>query len=419
MKRLLALAEQVRPTPFALALLLLLAVRDSQNLLRPEFYAEDGPIWYAQAYTQGWASLANPEGSYLNTAQRLVAIVSQPLPLAWAPLLFNLCAFAAMAGLALFLVSPRLDAAWPQRGARRLFAILFVLMPAAHETVGILTNMHWYLALFAFLVLASAAPVNLAQRLLDAAVLLLSGLSGPFCVFLLPLAFHRWLRARDGAHALRLGLTVATAATQLLCLYTVGGGRMVGPLGATSSLFFYIVALIPLHAEVGARLIHFFAATEIWRASGIGIVVGLAGLAAGGAGWRLGTPLLRHFLLFSALMLAGALYKPLVDIHQAQWPLMAFQPPAGGRYYVFPMLAWWGVLFALAARGGPTLKRCAADLLVLTCLVAIPLDWAVWQRDNYETFQAAAQAFDAAAPGTRAEFHIKPAFAQPLVLLKK
>ncbi|MDB5803770.1 MAG: hypothetical protein JWN73_1092 [Betaproteobacteria bacterium] len=420
MKRLLALADQARPAPFAVFLLLLLALRDWQNLLRPMFYAEDGLVWYEQAYTQGWASLANQEGGYLNTVQRLVAMATQPLPLAWAPLLFNLAAYAMMAGVALLLVSPRLDAAWPQRGARRLFAVLFVLMPAAHETAGILTNMHWYLAPFAFLVLASAAPANPSQRLLDAAVLLLSGLSGPFCVFLLPFALHQWLHRRDGVHALRLGLTAAAAVTQLLCLYTVGGGRAVGPLGATPSLFFQIIALIPLHAEMGARVTQLFAATEIWRIPGVGIAIGVLALAAGGAGWRLGTPLLRHFLLFSMLMLAGALYKPLIDLELEQWPIMAFQPPAGGRYYLFPMIAWSGVLFAMAARGGPALKRCAVDLLAVTCLIAIPLDLTLRQRGNdYEAFQAAARAFDAAAPGSRGEFPVRPAFLRHLVLVKK
>src|ERR1700691_139936 len=60
--------------------------RCSTLLTHAQFYAEDGAVWYAQAYNSGWLhSLTLPEGGYLNTLQRLGAGLALLVPLRWAP----------------------------------------------------------------------------------------------------------------------------------------------------------------------------------------------------------------------------------------------------------------------------------------------------------------------------------------------
>ena len=422
MKRLTQLAATLPYWLFALTLLLLLAARDSQNLLRPEFYAEDGSAWYAEAYRNGFASLALPRDGYFNSIQRLVAIAAQPLPLSCAPLAFNLFAYAAYAGLVLLLISPRLDEAWPQRGARRLFALLLVLMPAAHEVFGVLTNVQWVLAAFAFLVLASRPPAGWGGKLLDGTVLLASGASGPFCIVLVPFAAWRWWRAGGRPCAWRLALLLGTVALQLGCIYFFIGERPAAhALGASPGVLLQIVALIALMAEFGSKAVGLFAYTAFWHLQPLtGVVLGLGALLACAIGWRAATPLLRWFMLFAALMLAAALYKPTIDPRPEvlPWLVMVEHPPAGGRYYFFPLIAWWGMLFACATQAG-LIRRLAQGLLALTCLIAIPLDWPVWHADHYDEFQAQARAFETAAPGTRFVIPIKPQDFAPLVLVKK
>jgi hypothetical protein len=400
-------------------LILLLAVRDSQNLLRAEFYAEDGLVWYAQAYEQGLASLLIPVGGYLNTVQRLVALAAQPLPLAWAPTLFNLFAWLVQAGLVLFLVSARMEQAWPQRGARVLFAGLFALMPAAQETFGILTNVQWYLALFAFLILASTPPRGAAGALLDAAVLVLGGLSGPFCLFLLPLAWQQWRDARDRTRRTRFALILLAALLQAACVVLAGRNQQGWPLGAAAALFFKIVALIPLQAEFGLRVVSHLVQWPQWQVPLVTTAIGLWALAMFAAGWIAGPRLLRQFLLFCLLMFAAALYKPAINETLEQWPLIADRPPAGGRYFLFPLLAWWGVLFCLAAQASASIKRPALLLLSATCLIAIPLDWPRWHPDLADEFQARARAFGQAPAGARLEVQTKPYWTPPMRLIKK
>ena len=64
-------------------------------VLHPQFYGEDGVIWYAQAYNLGWLhALSLPEGGYLNTLPRLAAALALLVPFHAAPLVMNLLGIA-------------------------------------------------------------------------------------------------------------------------------------------------------------------------------------------------------------------------------------------------------------------------------------------------------------------------------------
>ena len=157
----------------------------------------------------------------------------------------------------MFLVSERMSVAWPGRRSRVLFALLSLVMPNDHETFGILTNVHWYLALLCFLVLVSDPPRSIGAHALDAAILILGGLSGPFCMLLLPVALWQCAVSRNGASYGRAAIVLLTACVQAYCLLFVGAGRSVGSLGASPMVLMKIIALIPLGAELGVHYLQF------------------------------------------------------------------------------------------------------------------------------------------------------------------
>src|SRR5688572_28586834 len=72
-------------------------------VLTPQFWAEDGTLWYPQAYEEGAASLWKPYNGYFHLVPRLVALVSQAFPLEYAPLAFNLVALGIQLLPALFI----------------------------------------------------------------------------------------------------------------------------------------------------------------------------------------------------------------------------------------------------------------------------------------------------------------------------
>ena len=360
-----------------------------------------------------------PVNGYLNTFQRLVSLIVQPFPLTWVPTLFAGVALVVQVLPALFLVSARMAPLWPQTWARVLFALIFLVLPNEIELYVNLTNAPWNLTLLAFLVLVSAPPVSRSGKVFDALVLLLSGLSGPFCLILLPVALLHVLEDRNRTNIWRAGLLCALALVQICCLLgTPHHGRSTAPLGAAPRMLARIISLeILLGAELGFYTISNIYSVPAWRYNALPIAVTAVGAAlACLALWR-GSSLLRKLAVFAGLVFASALASPQASLSDLQWPLMA-QPPMGNRYYTIPMLAWVAVLITLAADRHRILRCIGMALLLVMLVWGIPHDWREPPMPRTD-FIARASAFDAAPPGTRMEFPIHPPGLSPMVLVKR
>jgi hypothetical protein len=411
-------------TPGALALLFfvfgaLLFARYPPVLLHAELWGEDGWNWYPDAYRIGFASLLIPDGGYLNSFQRLVAIAVQPLPLAWVPTIFAAVALLTQMLPALFLLSSRMAPVWPNVWARLALAVLYLALPDVQELFGKLTNTHWHLALLAFLILVSASPKTWVGVAFDAVFLVLSGLSGPFCVILLPVAFWELVARRDRTTAWRASLLVAMAAVQMTVVLQAGphAGRSSVPLGAGPRALARILAFqIVLQAELGLRTATRLLDTAAWRTNILPVAVTIAGAALGTVGLLRGSPLLRKFCLFAGLMLGVALASPLASLTEPQWPVLAM-PLAANRYFTFPMLAWVAILFTLTGQRTIWLRSASGLLLASLCIWAIPREWSHYLQLPTTDFVAQARAFENALPGTRAEFAVLPG--RNMVLIKR
>ena len=103
--------------------------RSPRLLTHAQFYAEDGTIWFAQAYNGGWLhSLTLPQAGYLNTMPRLAAGLALLVPLPWAPLVMVIVGMTGQALPVPILLSPRSRnlASLP---TRMLLAALYVALP--------------------------------------------------------------------------------------------------------------------------------------------------------------------------------------------------------------------------------------------------------------------------------------------------
>src|SRR3954465_704634 len=69
----------------------IIIARRPDTILYPQFYGEDGHVWFADAYNLGpIPSLFRTEGGYLQMVSRLSADLSLLFPLATAPLVLNI-----------------------------------------------------------------------------------------------------------------------------------------------------------------------------------------------------------------------------------------------------------------------------------------------------------------------------------------
>ncbi len=79
-----------------LAAVALVVSRRPDGITYPQFWAEDGMVWFAQAYNEGaLPALLSPWTGYAQTFSRLVAAVSLLVPFRDAPLVFNVAAVLA------------------------------------------------------------------------------------------------------------------------------------------------------------------------------------------------------------------------------------------------------------------------------------------------------------------------------------
>jgi hypothetical protein len=284
-------------------------------------------------------------------------------------------------------------------------------MPNAPETAAGLTNSQWYLALFAFLLIVGTPPSSFPGRLLETAAFLVAGLSGPFCVQLMPAALWELFIADRTRRADAWRRAIVLAATCLvqgaLIIGFAGGGRTAGPLGATPDLLIRIVGMISLGAELGYRSLVDLSRAGLTSGSPLPYAAALGSGILMAAAVARGPRILAQFLIFAAGVFALALAKPLISLTIPQWPPL-LTPPAGNRYFLFPMLAWWGALFVLAGLPQRGMRIAARALLALTVVFAIPRDWGDLFAYPGTDFIVRARAFELAPPGTEMEFRILP-----------
>jgi hypothetical protein len=399
-----AAAWRLIPFAFGLLAIALLLTRLPTTLLTI-FWAEDGHIFYAQAYNQGsLRALFIPYTGYLQTFPRLEAALAVHFPLVYGPLLAAGVALVADVLPGMVFLSSRFDRVLPSRLMRLVLATISVILPSSWELNGNLANVQWHLVLLSFLLLIGRPPRTLVGHLADLAALVVGALSGPFCIFLAPIAAWMWLRERERWRLWRVAVLGATAVLQAAVLLFHYGEREGRPLNPNAGWFVRALdrpLLAPLIGDQRyLQLVH----TPVWHEVWLPALVLLVGaLAIAYVAWR-GPSSLRWFLVVAAGILTMAMsVGGKDDPPQGHWAGIAGAVALGvWRYYYVPQLAWITVLIWLVLRSGwLPVRALAVSALAVGLLVAVPSDWRypLWWTPP-SSFYASAQHFDQAPPGT-------------------
>jgi hypothetical protein len=175
-----------------------------------------------------------------------------------------------------------------------------------------------------------------------------------------------------------------------------------------------LAALIGRHSTIGLGDL------PIWQSNLLPTMLTLAALALTIQACVRGPDLLRWGCLAAGLSLAAALVSPVPMTGWAAPWVMLSHPDHFARYFVFPMLAWIGVLFTLAADRSVIVRVVGIGLIALL-LIELPGDGHLMplgttrQRTD---FIARARAFADAPIGTRMEFPVHPTGSRPMLILK-
>lgn len=162
------------------------------------FYAEDGAIFFTDARSSGlFESLKEPVAGYFHFIPRLIGTGSAQVPLTLAPLVTGLLVLSVVTwiNITIYLAS---DHTLNNRWHRTLLALSVTLLPiVGFESISNSTNLHFILVCASLVVLMGAQKTPW-RRLNDSVLVIVTGLSTPLVLALLPVAGYRWWRDRRG-----------------------------------------------------------------------------------------------------------------------------------------------------------------------------------------------------------------------------
>jgi len=409
---------------------LMLVSRRPDAVLNPHFWAEDGKVWFLEAYQLGWFdALLQPHSGYYQTLPRLTAALAQLLPLGHVPLLFSLVAIGLSVLPVNLLATSRFASVVPSLPTRLAMGFVYLGLPNSSEIHANLTNAQWHLAVLACMVVLAQPSRVPAWRAADALVLTLAALSGPFALPLLAIACLSWWMRSERRPSTAVIILAAGAIIQGAAMLGMQDTRSPAPLGATPKLFAEIVgmqvvlggllgergyaylinhvtanwlpvALIEDARRSAAHLIAFF----LWASTAIYTLCR--------SPWQV-----RLFVLFCLAVLGGAMATPVVIMSEAQWPHMML-PGIGSRYWALPALGFLVALHATATAASHRFVRTAALAVLYLVPIGIALDWAYEPREDLG-FRDRAAAFEIAPPNTSMVIPVHPGEDWYMTLIKK
>ena len=192
----------------ALAFCLLL-LRRPETLFRASFFYEDGQVFYVGAYFGGFGSsrLGGAYAGYLHIVPRVVGGARDgPCRRPTRRCVGNVIALGVVALLAAFIASNRLSNVLPDRRTRIVLAALLLLLPGSWETLGSITLVQWYVAIYLVAGRDRRAAERVAHSRRSRATLVAGAcLTGPFSILFAPLFWARALVRRDRWSAVLAG----------------------------------------------------------------------------------------------------------------------------------------------------------------------------------------------------------------------
>jgi hypothetical protein len=408
---------------FAIGFLIVFS-RRPDALLNAQFFAEDGSIFYRDAYQLGLHSLLLTYGGYFHTLLRLTAVLARAFPFAWAPLILNLVGITIQVLPVNVFASSRFSYISPP--IRLLAGLVYLGLPNSFEIHVTATNLQWHQALLACLLLLAEPAKTLGWRVFDAITLVLACLSSPMGILLLPVAALVWWNRGYSWSAASFGFLLPGTAIQTISVLLNWRGRQVAHVNFAGQVVFDGGRNgVNFHdfAAIFGRQVFF---SSLFGLSTQNLLTNLHGLFAleiicTGVGFAFLLYALRHapmelriFILFAFAVLTLDLINPLAGTpDHTQWYWLS-RPGCGNRYYFLPMLAFLASLFWAATRKASlSLVRSVALALLLLLPFGIYSDWRLTPLEDFR-FSAFVSKFNSVPSGTRVVIPINPGWLMEL-----
>ena len=178
--------DKTLPLVSFLVVLLVLFYKRPDAFIHSQFWAEEGTVFFSDAYHHGFKTVFNTCAGYFHLYPRLIfcLAISSGIPFEYMP---YVCCYAWL--LVMFTVLVYIWGRVELDPVLKFFvAISTVLIPLQAEVLMNLTNVQWVMALLPIIIFSSSDPEkNKKWFWADMLLLVLTGFTGPNLVILLPL----------------------------------------------------------------------------------------------------------------------------------------------------------------------------------------------------------------------------------------
>ncbi len=356
---------------FLLALVVLF-FRRPDIITNPQFWAEDGASWFADAVNSGYSPvtlLINYTG-YLTVIQRLVGLLSGFVPMEQAPLFFNMCALGIQALVLVYLWSKRAN--FISKSMKIFMTFIYLCMPFTEEVHGNTTNSQWFLGLLLFLLLFIEESKSRTVRYIDCTIIVIASLSGPFSILLMPIiAFEAWRKKKIET---RYYFVAFGAAVQVLFLLFTRKPAEAIDMGYSITKLFNIVGGQVFGAGLFGPESYRFFTSKTWVAP----VVTVLGIQLLVYVFIKSNYIFKYFIIFSSAIFITSLFSVLKVDPGYNWWYYFTTIGFGGRYYFmlhFALFMCLGWLVLTKVKVNLVLRAAAALVLALSVVIGMPSDF--------------------------------------------
>jgi hypothetical protein len=357
-RKILFIPRPLKIVAVCAALMLILFSRRPEMFLHPEFWAEDGSVFFLQADTQGADALVTPYSGYHHFLPRIIAAAAAGLDARWIPAAYISANVLTVVLIAIGLFSPRWNLPNPAA-----CALAIVLLPHTGEVFGNLTNLQWLSALGLVWLLVARDPLNKRQYATDGLLAGVVGLTGIFSILLTPLFVWRAWRRKTRPSMVLAGVVAITAAIQIWTLLRSTHDSSSSAWPSLESIAGLVGFRLP-----ASLLLPMQCAVQLSRVALNGLGVLSFGLLVAAAVWKPRGQNTRDLLAAVIILLIAA------TIFRAHSHLAALRSLADGdRYFFLPKLltAW----LLISGWSVPGLFRGAAAATCGLGLLASAVDW--------------------------------------------
>lgn len=332
-----------------LCIFAILFLRDQKCITHPEFWAEDGVVFFRQQLLSGGRVILQTSGGYLHIIPRVLALFTAAFPVAWAPLIYAITSILAVGVCCWAFVLDHFRILLRSDLLRGVLCMLSASGFPAQELIGNVTNIQWYTVLVAtVLTLAPPRCRTGISRVLFTALALLTALSAPLTIVLLPLIAIRAIRARS-ADCFSIAIVAGTAIEwAVIARHWTPATQHPGLLAAANALVFTTIVAFTNQVMMFSLLGR--AVTEgVWTHAyaGLSLILLLAFACTQTILYRSGSRDYRTKVRILIWLIVSSLALAMLRGMEPVFPNMSSVQPFGShRYY---LLACWCFAFLVVA----------------------------------------------------------------------